>query len=158
MSLHVPYICFISFSGKKRNLHIDVCLLFVPSLLDYCFLRARAWRCFLLRVNSNKFYNFILLVFRAFDEDNDGFINEFEWVKGMSIFLRGTLEEKTKCKYPVLQVVIWTKLIQEKILQQLSVIVLTYFRLHISCKVSTVYLYLPMSHKTSEIDICRFEY
>ena len=41
---------------------------------------------------------FILLVFRAFDEDNDGFINELEWVKGLSIFLRGTMEEKMKCK------------------------------------------------------------
>ncbi|KAK3588905.1 hypothetical protein CHS0354_007054 [Potamilus streckersoni] len=35
-------------------------------------------------------------VFRAYDRDNDNFLNHDEWVMGLSIFLRGTLEEKTK--------------------------------------------------------------
>lgn len=37
-------------------------------------------------------------VFRAFDKDSDGFLSQEEWVLGMSVFLRGTLEEKIKCK------------------------------------------------------------
>ncbi|XP_006155601.1 EF-hand calcium-binding domain-containing protein 1-like [Tupaia chinensis] len=35
-------------------------------------------------------------VFFAFDEDNDNYINVKEWVKGLSVFLRGTFEEKLK--------------------------------------------------------------
>ncbi|KAK2151267.1 hypothetical protein LSH36_369g03043 [Paralvinella palmiformis] len=39
-------------------------------------------------------------VFKAFDTDNDSFISMEEWIKGMSVFLRGTLPEKTKfCFY-----------------------------------------------------------
>lgn len=38
------------------------------------------------------------LVFRAFDRDNDSYIGMNEWVEGLSIFLRGTVEEKIKCK------------------------------------------------------------
>ena len=41
-------------------------------------------------------------VFRAFDEDLDGFISMKDWVQGLSTFLRGSLEEKTKCKYDVI--------------------------------------------------------
>ena len=37
-------------------------------------------------------------MFRVFDEDSDSFLDQKEWVKGMSIFLRGNLEEKTKCE------------------------------------------------------------
>jgi Ca2+-binding EF-hand superfamily protein len=37
-------------------------------------------------------------VFRAFDRDNDSYIGMNEWVEGLSIFLRGTVEEKIKCK------------------------------------------------------------
>ncbi|XP_003383675.1 PREDICTED: EF-hand calcium-binding domain-containing protein 1-like [Amphimedon queenslandica] len=33
-------------------------------------------------------------VFKAFDKDSDGFLNQEEWVKGLSMFLRGTLAEK----------------------------------------------------------------
>ena len=33
-------------------------------------------------------------VFRVFDKDNDGFINMEEWVTGLSVFLRGTLQER----------------------------------------------------------------
>ncbi|XP_014795768.1 PREDICTED: EF-hand calcium-binding domain-containing protein 1 [Calidris pugnax] len=35
-------------------------------------------------------------VFRTFDRDNDGCISVVEWVEGLSVFLRGTLEEKIK--------------------------------------------------------------
>ncbi|XP_062266584.1 calaxin-like [Platichthys flesus] len=35
-------------------------------------------------------------VFRTFDKDNDSFVNEKEWVEGLSVFLRGTLEERIK--------------------------------------------------------------
>lgn len=37
-------------------------------------------------------------VFRTFDKDNDSFVSVKEWIEGLSIFLRGTLEEKIKCK------------------------------------------------------------
>ena len=37
---------------------------------------------------------FMERVFKAFDQDNDGFIDEVEWVKGLSIFLRGAIDEK----------------------------------------------------------------
>ncbi|KAL4222380.1 EF-hand calcium-binding domain-containing protein 1 [Mactra antiquata] len=35
-------------------------------------------------------------VFRAFDRDNDNYINEDEWVMGLSVFLNGQLEEKVR--------------------------------------------------------------
>ena len=38
-------------------------------------------------------------VFRAFDEDMDGYISMKDWCGGLSTFLRGSLEEKTKCKF-----------------------------------------------------------
>lgn len=38
-------------------------------------------------------------VFRAFDKDNDSSINMEEWIFGLSVFLRGTMEEKMHCKY-----------------------------------------------------------
>jgi Ca2+-binding EF-hand superfamily protein len=37
-------------------------------------------------------------VFKAFDRDNDSYINMQEWVEGLSIFLRGNQEEKIRCK------------------------------------------------------------
>ncbi|XP_074048915.1 calaxin-like isoform X1 [Macrotis lagotis] len=40
-------------------------------------------------------------VFGAFDKDNDSQINTTEWVEGLSIFLRGTFEEKVKYCYQV---------------------------------------------------------
>ncbi|XP_039734042.1 EF-hand calcium-binding domain-containing protein 1-like [Pteropus medius] len=40
-------------------------------------------------------------VFFAFDEDNDNCINVKEWVKGLSVFLRGTFEEKLKFCFEV---------------------------------------------------------
>ena len=36
-------------------------------------------------------------VFRAFDKDSDGFVSKEEWVMGLSVFLRGSLQEKMKC-------------------------------------------------------------
>ncbi|XP_033021262.1 EF-hand calcium-binding domain-containing protein 1 isoform X1 [Lacerta agilis] len=40
-------------------------------------------------------------VFRAFDKDNDSCVSVTEWVEGLSIFLRGTLEEKIKYCFEV---------------------------------------------------------
>lgn len=40
----------------------------------------------------------VFIVFRAFDRDSDSFLTQEEWVKGMSIFLRGSLDEKVECK------------------------------------------------------------
>jgi len=40
-------------------------------------------------------------VFRAFDQDNDGYVNHDEWVMGLSVFLKGVLEEKTKYSFSV---------------------------------------------------------
>ena len=40
-----------------------------------------------------------LLVFKAFDRDNDSFVNMEDWVKGLSVFLRGSLEEQMHCKF-----------------------------------------------------------
>ncbi len=37
-------------------------------------------------------------VFRTFDKDNDSFVSMKEWIEGLSVFLRGTLDEKIKCK------------------------------------------------------------
>ncbi|XP_006636221.2 calaxin isoform X1 [Lepisosteus oculatus] len=40
-------------------------------------------------------------VFRAFDKDNDSYISIKEWVEGLSVFLRGTLDEKIKYCFDV---------------------------------------------------------
>ncbi|TSK31458.1 EF-hand calcium-binding domain-containing protein 1 [Bagarius yarrelli] len=40
-------------------------------------------------------------VFRAFDKDNDSYISVKEWVEGLSVFLRGTLDEKIKFCFDV---------------------------------------------------------
>ncbi|NXY70412.1 EFCB1 protein, partial [Glareola pratincola] len=40
-------------------------------------------------------------VFRAFDKDNDSCISVVEWVEGLSVFLRGTLEERIKYCFEV---------------------------------------------------------
>ncbi|XP_041867809.1 EF-hand calcium-binding domain-containing protein 1 [Melanotaenia boesemani] len=40
-------------------------------------------------------------IFRIFDKDNDGFITVEEWIVGLSIFLRGTLDEKIKFCFQV---------------------------------------------------------
>ncbi|KAI6074540.1 EF-hand calcium-binding domain-containing protein 1 isoform X3 [Aix galericulata] len=40
-------------------------------------------------------------VFRTFDRDNDNCISVEEWVEGLSVFLRGTLEERIKYCFEV---------------------------------------------------------
>ncbi|NWX47566.1 EFCB1 protein, partial [Steatornis caripensis] len=40
-------------------------------------------------------------VFHTFDRDNDSCINVVEWVEGLSVFLRGTLEERIKYCFEV---------------------------------------------------------
>ncbi|XP_048849743.1 calaxin [Brienomyrus brachyistius] len=40
-------------------------------------------------------------VFRAFDKDNDSYINVKEWIEGLAVFLRGTLDEKIKYSFNV---------------------------------------------------------
>ncbi|KAK6327852.1 hypothetical protein J4Q44_G00034980 [Coregonus suidteri] len=40
-------------------------------------------------------------VFRAFDKDNDSYVSVKEWIEGLSIFLRGTLDEKIKYCFDV---------------------------------------------------------
>jgi len=40
----------------------------------------------------------LAVVFKVFDKDNDSFISLEEWIRGMSIYLRGTKEEQINCK------------------------------------------------------------
>lgn len=40
-------------------------------------------------------------VFKAFDKDNDSWINQEEWICGLSVFLRGTDEEKIQYCFEV---------------------------------------------------------
>lgn len=40
-------------------------------------------------------------VFRTFDKDNDGFLSVKEWIAGLSVLLRGTLDEKMKYCFTV---------------------------------------------------------
>ncbi|XP_029444734.1 EF-hand calcium-binding domain-containing protein 1 isoform X2 [Rhinatrema bivittatum] len=40
-------------------------------------------------------------VFRAFDKDNDSYISVTEWVEGLAVFLRGTLDEKIRYCFEV---------------------------------------------------------
>ncbi|XP_004646314.1 EF-hand calcium-binding domain-containing protein 1 isoform X1 [Octodon degus] len=40
-------------------------------------------------------------VFCAFDRDKDNYINVEEWIRGLSVFLRGTFEEKLKFCFEV---------------------------------------------------------
>lgn len=44
------------------------------------------------------FNSSLFLVFKAFDRDNDGQVNMFEWVVGLNTYLRGTLDEKIACE------------------------------------------------------------
>ena len=43
----------------------------------------------------------MISVFKAFDQDNDGYVSLEEWVKGLSVFLRGDFEEKKKFCFDV---------------------------------------------------------
>ena len=42
-------------------------------------------------------YNLMHVVFRCFDMDADNYISYEEYIKGMSVFLKGKYEEKLKC-------------------------------------------------------------
>jgi len=42
---------------------------------------------------------YFYLVFKAFDRDSDSFVNMEEWIRGLSVFLRGTLDEHLKCMF-----------------------------------------------------------
>jgi len=42
------------------------------------------------------------VVFKAFDRDVDSFVNMEEWIRGLSVFLRGSLEEHVKCMHSFL--------------------------------------------------------
>lgn len=50
------------------------------------------------RGNVKKKYHLSISVFRAFDMDLDGLISVDDWIRGLSVFLRGNLVEKAKCK------------------------------------------------------------
>ena len=42
---------------------------------------------------------YLYLVFKAFDKDSDSYVNMEEWIRGLSVFLRGTLDEHLKCMH-----------------------------------------------------------
>ncbi|CAI5690536.1 unnamed protein product [Oreochromis niloticus] len=42
-----------------------------------------------------------MTVFRTFDKDNDSVVSMKEWIDGLSVFLRGTLDEKIKYCFTV---------------------------------------------------------
>lgn len=46
---------------------------------------------------SVKYDYFYPPVFRTFDKDNDGFVSVKEWIDGLSVFLRGTMDEQIHC-------------------------------------------------------------
>ena len=56
-------------------------------------------------------------VFRAFDVDTDSFIGMKDWVEGLSVFLRGSLDEKTKCKYLNVRTKKYSKKLSKKIVK-----------------------------------------
>ena len=56
---------------------------------------------FMLYSYRSRHQTFFPSVFRAFDKDTDNKVNAEEWVKGLSIFLRGSLREKIKFCFDV---------------------------------------------------------
>ncbi|XP_061801321.1 calaxin [Nerophis lumbriciformis] len=58
-------------------------------------------------------------VFRTFDKDNDGFIGMGEWIDGLSVFLRGTLDERIKYCFQVYNLNSDHYITREEILQML---------------------------------------
>jgi len=42
---------------------------------------------------------YLYVVFKAFDKDGDSFVNMEEWIRGLSVFLRGSLDEHMKCMH-----------------------------------------------------------
>jgi len=45
---------------------------------------------------------YLCVVFKAFDKDGDSFVNMEEWIRGLSVFLRGSLREHVKCMHSLL--------------------------------------------------------
>ncbi|XP_069770042.1 calaxin isoform X2 [Narcine bancroftii] len=90
---------------KRFNRQEVQCLMKVFSILADTFPEQRIT----VGLDRNKFRNVLHTtfgmtddmimdrVFRAFDKDNDGYVSMKEWIEGLSIFLRGTLDEKIKC-------------------------------------------------------------
>ncbi|XP_041039258.1 EF-hand calcium-binding domain-containing protein 1 isoform X1 [Carcharodon carcharias] len=94
---------------KRFNRHEVQCLMKVFSTLVATFPEQRIG----IGLDRNKFRNILHTtfgmtddmimdrVFRAFDKDNDSYVNMREWIEGLSIFLRGTLDEKIKFCFDV---------------------------------------------------------
>ncbi|XP_072365387.1 calaxin isoform X2 [Scyliorhinus torazame] len=94
---------------KRFNKHEVQCLMKVFSTLVATFPEQRIG----IGLDRTKFRNVLHTtfgmtddmimdrVFRAFDKDNDSYVNMKEWVEGLSIFLRGTLDEKIKFCFDV---------------------------------------------------------
>ena len=86
---------------KETNFDSHECELLVNFLLANCKsqpdrLDKMKFRDIL--IEHFEFTDSILMdqVFKTFDTDSDGFVEIEEWVRGMSIFLRGTEDEVTK--------------------------------------------------------------
>ncbi|XP_059800934.1 calaxin [Hypanus sabinus] len=94
---------------KRFNRHEVLCLMEVFSTLADTFPE----QYISVGLDRNKFRNVLHVtfgmtddmimdrVFRAFDKDNDSYVNMKEWIEGLSIFLRGTLDEKIKFCFDV---------------------------------------------------------
>ncbi|XP_072139224.1 calaxin [Mobula birostris] len=94
---------------KRFNRHEVLCLMKVFSTLVDTFPEQHIT----VGLDRNKFRNVLHVtfgmtddmimdrVFRAFDKDNDSYVNMKEWIEGLSIFLRGTLDEKIKFCFDV---------------------------------------------------------
>lgn len=78
-------------TGFKGKLHIFVGWLFQ----DIATANAIFFGCQGNRLK--KCYILYPPVFRTFDKDNDGFVSVKEWIEGLSVFHRGTLDEQIKC-------------------------------------------------------------
>ena len=72
--------------------------------------------------NKGKFLNLLYLVFRAFDKDSDSFINLTEWVEGLAVFIRGTLEEKIECKFCAIFSSISTETTPKSVLNRVKIL------------------------------------
>ncbi|XP_061676036.1 calaxin isoform X2 [Syngnathoides biaculeatus] len=58
-------------------------------------------------------------VFRTFDKDNDGFVGLREWIEGLAIVLRGTLDERIKYCFHVYDLNADKYISREEMLQML---------------------------------------
>ncbi|XP_077383871.1 calaxin [Festucalex cinctus] len=58
-------------------------------------------------------------VFRTFDKDNDGYVSLKEWIEGLSVLLRGTLDERIKYCFHVYDLNADKYITREEMLQML---------------------------------------